>query len=51
VGIAGSQTGVYPCETPGGWRIIGKTSAQLVDTSRSNPFLLKAGDRVKFVAA
>ena len=51
VGIAGSQTGVYPCETPGGWRIIGKTSAQLVDTSRSNPFLLKAGDRVKFVTA
>ena len=51
VGIAGAQTGVYPCETPGGWRIIGKTATQLVDTSRPNPFLLRAGDRVKFVAA
>src|SRR5208337_3627278 len=23
VGIAGSQTGIYPAETPGGWRLIG----------------------------
>jgi inhibitor of KinA len=51
VGIAGSQTGVYPCDTPGGWRIIGKTSAKMIDASRANPFFLKAGDRVKFVAA
>ena len=51
VGIAGAQTGIYPCESPGGWRIIGRTSARLFDPIRDEPSLLKAGDRVKFVAA
>ena len=50
VGIAGSQTGIYPCETPGGWRIIGQTSANVFDATKSDPFLFKAGDRVQFVA-
>jgi KipI family sensor histidine kinase inhibitor len=51
VGIAGQQTGIYPCESPGGWRIIGRTSARLFDAARDEPFLLKAGDHVKFVTA
>jgi KipI family sensor histidine kinase inhibitor len=51
VGIAGLQTGIYPCDSPGGWRIIGHTATKVFDPLRSNPFLLKAGDRVKFVAA
>jgi KipI family sensor histidine kinase inhibitor len=50
VGIAGTQTGIYPCETPGGWRIIGQTALRLFDSTRADPFLLRAGDRVKFVA-
>jgi len=50
VGIAGSQTGIYPCDTPGGWRIIGQTSAKVFDATKSDPFLFKAGDRVQFVA-
>lgn len=50
VGIAGVQTAIYPCDTPGGWRIIGRTAARLFDPSSTEPFLLKAGDRVKFVA-
>ena len=50
VGIAGAQTGIYPCDTPGGWRIIGRTSERMFDQSRWQPFLLKAGDRVRFVA-
>lgn len=50
VGIAGSQTGVYPCDSPGGWRIIGRTSAIMFDASREEPSTLQAGDRVKFVA-
>jgi len=50
VGIAGAQTGIYPCDTPGGWRIIGLTSVKMFDSSRDEPFLLKAGDRVSFVA-
>jgi len=48
VGIAGIQTGIYPCDTPGGWRIIGRTAVKMFDPSRSDPVLLKAGDRVKF---
>lgn len=50
VGIAGRQTGIYPCDTPGGWRIIGRTSMRMFDAARAEPFLLKAGDSVKFVA-
>lgn len=48
VGIAGSQTGVYPLETPGGWRIIGRTSLRLYDPKRKPPVLLKAGDSIRF---
>lgn len=51
VGIAGIQTGIYPCVTPGGWRIIGRTRTKMFDPSRADPFLLKAGDRVKFTVA
>ena len=49
VGIAGSQTGVYPVETPGGWQIIGQTPLRLYDPRREAPALLSAGDQVKFV--
>ena len=48
VGIAGSQTGVYPLESPGGWRIIGRTPLRLFDPFRSEPFLVSAGDRIRF---
>jgi inhibitor of KinA len=51
VGIAGQQTGIYPCDSPGGWRIIGRTSMRIFDADRGDPSLLKPGDRVKFVAA
>jgi KipI family sensor histidine kinase inhibitor len=50
VGIAGTQTGVYALGTPGGWRIIGRTSLRLFDAARGDPFLVRAGDRVRFVA-
>jgi KipI family sensor histidine kinase inhibitor len=51
VGVAGSQTGVYPCDTPGGWRIIGRTATKMFDSSRDAAFLLRPGDLVKFVIA
>lgn len=51
VGIAGGQTGIYPMASPGGWQIIGRTSARLFDPARMPPALLAAGDRVRFVAA
>jgi KipI family sensor histidine kinase inhibitor len=50
VAIAGNQTGIYPSATPGGWNIIGRTPVKLLDTTKANPFLLKAGDEVKFKA-
>ena len=48
VAIAGGQTGVYPAVTPGGWNIIGRTSIKPYDPNRSNPFLFRAGDLVRF---
>ncbi|MEX1186516.1 MAG: 5-oxoprolinase subunit PxpB [Gemmatimonadaceae bacterium] len=48
VAIAGSQTAVYPHETPGGWHLIGTTDLLLFDPRRDPPALLRAGDRVKF---
>ena len=48
VGIAGVQTGVYPTETPGGWRLIGRTPIRPFDISRVDPFLMNAGDTVRF---
>ena len=48
VAIAGSQTAVYPHETPGGWHLIGTTDRVLFDPQRDPPALLRAGDRVRF---
>ena len=48
VGIAGVQTGIYPAETPGGWQLIGRTPVKPFDATRSEPFLMKAGDSVRF---
>ncbi len=49
VGIAGEQTGIYPLDSPGGWRIIGRTALKLFDPARDPPFLLAPGDVVHFV--
>jgi biotin-dependent carboxylase-like uncharacterized protein len=49
VGIAGTQTGIYPIATPGGWQIIGRTPLRLFDPGRETPALLRPGDRVRFV--
>jgi len=49
VGIAGKQTGIYPIATPGGWQIIGRTPVRLFDVRRTEPALLRAGDRIRFV--
>ncbi len=50
VAIAGAQTGVYPADTPGGWHLIGRTTAVMFDPDRAPPALLAVGDRVRFVA-
>lgn len=49
VGIAGEQTGIYPLPSPGGWRLIGRTPLKLFDRASQSPFLLAAGDIVRFV--
>lgn len=48
VGIAGSQTGVYPISTPGGWQLIGRTPIKLFQPERKEPSVLSAGDIVVF---
>lgn len=48
VGIAEMQTGMYPAESPGGWQIIGRTPLRLFAPERENPFIYKAGDRIRF---
>ena len=49
VGIAGNQTGVYPFEAPGGWRLLGRTPLAMFRTDRKDLSLLSIGDRVRFV--
>jgi len=48
VGIGGVQTGVYSVDSPGGWRLIGRTPVSLYDPRKERPALLEAGDRVRF---
>ena len=51
VAIGGGQTGVYPRSSPGGWRLIGRTSLAMFDPARAEPCVLRIGDRVRFVAS
>lgn len=51
VAIAGAQTGIYPIDSPGGWRLIGHTPLRLFDPDADSPFLFSPGDEVRFVVA
>ena len=51
VAIAGPYSGIYPRESPGGWQLIGSTTAASSTPTRDPPALLAAGDRVRFVSA
>jgi len=48
VAIAGGLAAVYPSNSPGGWRLLGRTSAALWDPDRNPPALLAPGMRVRF---
>ncbi|MFA6709496.1 MAG: 5-oxoprolinase subunit PxpB [Fusobacterium sp.] len=50
VGIAGEQTGVYPIESPGGWQLLGRSPLNFFNPNSDKPFLLKAGQYIKFVS-
>lgn len=48
VGIAGSQTGIYPIDSPGGWQLIGRTPLKMYDPERETPILPEAGQYIQF---
>lgn len=50
VGIAGTQTGIYPTESPGGWRLIGRTPLKIFNPACEPPAFFQAGDYLKFVS-
>ncbi len=49
IGIADSQTGIYPLDSPGGWNIIGRAIVPVFDPHREEPYLIEPGDKVRFV--
>jgi inhibitor of KinA len=49
VAIAQQQTGIYPVESPGGWRLIGRSPVRLFDPAREPPVAVEAGDYLRFV--
>lgn len=49
VAIGGSQTGIYPVASPGGWRIIGRTPRRMFLPEKYPPTLLQMGDTVRFI--
>ena len=49
VGIGGSQTGIYPLDSPGGWQLMGMTPVKTYDPERKEPILVQAGDYIRFV--
>ncbi len=48
VAIGGSQSGVYPMESPGGWNIIGNSPLAFFDSALSSPCFAGAGDKIQF---
>ena len=48
VGVAAGYTCVYPSASPGGWYLIGHTTAPLWDVEREPPALLRPGRAVRF---
>ncbi len=50
VALAGAYSAVYPRPSPGGWQLIGRTTARMWDLGRENPALIRPGNRVRFAA-
>lgn len=49
VAIGGSQTGIYPLASPGGWQLIGRSNLQLFNPQHQPPTVLRPGDSIRFV--
>ena len=50
IAIAGTQAGIYPFDSPGGWRIIGRLPVKIFQPQADPPALFKANDRIRFEA-
>ncbi|MEU9835555.1 carboxyltransferase domain-containing protein [Streptosporangium sp. NPDC048047] len=50
VAIADEYSAVYPAASPGGWRLLGRSSLTVWDTAADPPALLTPGTRVRFRA-
>ncbi|WP_372697473.1 carboxyltransferase domain-containing protein [Arthrobacter sp. JSM 101049] len=50
VGLAGPFSAVYPARSPGGWQLIGRTTARMWDLGRERPALVRPGDIVHYRA-
>ncbi|KAA5607575.1 5-oxoprolinase subunit PxpB [Roseospira marina] len=48
IGIGGQQANINSVPGPSGWRFLGRTPLRLFDPERAEPFLMRAGDRVRF---
>lgn len=49
VAIGGSQTGIYPMQSPGGWHIIGRSPLTFFDPKQPIPVWAKPGEQIEFV--
>jgi allophanate hydrolase subunit 1 len=49
VALAGTFSGVYPRESPGGWQLVGRTPLRVFDLARDPAALLRPGVQVRFV--
>jgi KipI family sensor histidine kinase inhibitor len=49
VAIGGSQTGIYPMQSPGGWHIIGRSPLTFFDSKQPIPVWAKPGEQIEFV--
>ncbi|MDH7444120.1 5-oxoprolinase subunit PxpB [Aquimarina sp. 2201CG14-23] len=50
VAIGGNQTGIYPCDSPGGWHVIGKTPVQFFNVKIDDCCFANPGDKIKFIS-
>ena len=51
VAIAGPYSAIYPTASPGGWRLLGRTSTRIWDVDADPPSLFRPGTRVRFEPA
>ncbi|MFG1963481.1 allophanate hydrolase subunit 1 [Nonomuraea sp. NPDC049028] len=51
VAIAGPYSAIYPTASPGGWRLLGRTTTRIWDVDAEPPSLFRPGTRVRFEPA